>query len=69
MPYTSALCVYPHADGLPEKKYCPPIGLEYIATALQERVATVTLVDMRFEPDIAALLRQYQPDLLCVCVN
>ncbi len=69
MPYARALCVYPHAPGLPEKKYCPPIGLEYIATALEEVGATVTLVDMRFEPDLAALIRQVQPDLLCVCVN
>ncbi len=69
MPYTSALCVYPHAAGLPEKKYCPPIGLEYIATALQGVVETVTLVDMRFEPDIAALIAQFKPDLLCLCVN
>jgi anaerobic magnesium-protoporphyrin IX monomethyl ester cyclase len=69
MVYKSALCVYPHADGLPEKKYCPPIGLEYIATALEGRVGTVTLVDMRFEPDIGALIAARKPDLLCVCVN
>ncbi len=69
MPYKSALCVYPHANGLPEKKYCPPIGLEYIATVLEGLVETVTLVDMRFEPDIDALIEQYDPDMLCVCVN
>jgi anaerobic magnesium-protoporphyrin IX monomethyl ester cyclase len=69
MPYQRALCVYPHAIGLPEKKYCPPIGLEYIATVLEGFVKTVTFVDMRFEPDIDALIAEYQPDLLCVSVN
>ena len=69
VPYRSALCVYPHLDGLPEKKYCPPIGLEYIATVLKGLVETVTLVDMRFEPDIDALIARYEVDLLCVCVN
>lgn len=68
-PYKSALCVYPHAEGLPEKKYCPPIGLEYIATVLEGMVETVTLVDMRFELDIDAMIARYEPDLLCVCVN
>jgi hypothetical protein len=36
MLYKNALCVYPHQQGAPTKKYCPPIGLEYIATRIQE---------------------------------
>ncbi|MBN1851205.1 MAG: B12-binding domain-containing radical SAM protein [Pirellulales bacterium] len=68
-PFRSALCVYPHAEGLPEKKYCPPLGLEYIASVLEGLVETVTLVDQRFEPDIDAMIAKYKPELLCVCVN
>lgn len=67
--YRSALCVYPHAPGAPEKKYCPPIGLEHIASVLEKTVDRVTLVDMRFEPDIESIARECEPDLLCASVN
>ena len=62
------MCV-PTRRRTPRKKYCPPIELEYIATALEGRVDTITLVDMRFELDIGALIAKYKPDLLCLCVN
>jgi len=59
MPYKNALCVYPHKKGLPEKKYCPPFGLEYIATVLEGLVESVTLVDMRFEPNLDDFLPEF----------
>ena len=69
MPYKNALCVYPHKKGLPEKKYCPPLGLEYIATALEGLVENVTLVDMRFEPNLDDFLKRGIIDLVCLSVN
>jgi hypothetical protein len=49
MLYKNALCVYPHQQGAPEKKYCPPIGLEYLATVLEGLVAKVTLTGSRLK--------------------
>jgi hypothetical protein len=57
MNYKHVLCVYPHMKGAPEKKYFPPIGLEYIATALEDLVETVTLLDMRFETQVDDMIK------------
>jgi anaerobic magnesium-protoporphyrin IX monomethyl ester cyclase len=69
MNYKHALCVYPHMEGAPEKKYFPPIGLEYIATALEGLMETVTLIDMRFEPRVGDHLKNNNIDLICLSVN
>jgi hypothetical protein len=68
MLYKNALCVYPHQQGAPEKKYCPPIGLEYIATVLEGLVEKVTLVDMRFEPNLDDFIVNNNIDLVCLSV-
>ncbi|MFH1335446.1 MAG: radical SAM protein [Candidatus Zixiibacteriota bacterium] len=69
MVYKNALCVYPHQQGAPEKKYCPPIGLEYIATVLADLVEKATLIDMRFEPDLNDFFLNDKIDLICLSVN
>jgi radical SAM superfamily enzyme YgiQ (UPF0313 family) len=69
MLYKNALCVYPHQQGAPEKKYCPPIGLEYIATVLEDLVEKVTLIDMRFEPNLNDFIANDNIDLVCLSVN
>lgn len=69
MLYKNVLCVYPHQEGLPEKKYCPPLGLEYIAAVLEGFVERVTLIDMRFEPNLDDLLENNHIDLACLSVN
>ena len=69
MLYKNALCVYPHQQGAPEKKYCPPFGLEYIATVLEDLVEKVTLIDMRFEPNLNEFILNDNIDLVCLSVN
>ena len=69
MLYKNALCVYPHQQGAPEKKYCPPIGLEYIATVLEDLVEKITLIDMRFEPNLNDFMVNDHIDLVCLSVN
>jgi anaerobic magnesium-protoporphyrin IX monomethyl ester cyclase len=69
MLYKNALCVYPHQQGAPTKKYCPPIGLEYIATVLEDLVEKVTLIDMRFEPNLNDFFLNDKIDLVCLSVN
>jgi anaerobic magnesium-protoporphyrin IX monomethyl ester cyclase len=69
MNYKHVLCVYPHIKGAPEKRYFPPIGLEYIATALEDLVETVILLDMRFETQVDDMIKDKNIDLLCLSVN
>lgn len=69
MLYKNALCVYPHQQGAPEKKYCPPIGLEYVATVLEGLVEKVTLIDMRFEPNLNDFFGNDNTDLVCLSMN
>jgi len=66
MIYKNALCVYPHQQGAPEKKYCPPLGLEYIATVLEDLVEKVTLIDMRFETNLDDFIGNGHTDLVCL---
>lgn len=66
--YRNVLCVYPHQKGAPEKKYCPPIGLEYIAAALKCLVEKITLIDMRFEPNLDKFIKNNPVDLVCLSV-
>ena len=67
--YKNVLCVYPHQEGVTEKKYCPPLGLEYIATVLKPLVERVVLVDMRFEPNLNDFFKEDNIDLVCLSVN
>ena len=67
--YENVLCVYPHQKGAPEKKYCPPIGLEYIAAALKNPARKITIVDMRFEPDLDRFFQNDPVDLVCVSIS
>jgi len=69
MNYKHALCIYPHSEGAPEKKYFPPIGLEYIATALENLMETVTIIDMRFESQLDDHIKDNNIDLICLSVN
>ncbi len=64
--YKNVLCVYPSQDETPEKKYCPPIGLEYIAAVLEGLVEKITLIDMRFEPDLGKYLNSNSLDVVCM---
>ncbi|MBU1726836.1 MAG: B12-binding domain-containing radical SAM protein, partial [Candidatus Omnitrophica bacterium] len=66
--YKNVLCVYPSKKGAPERKYCPPIGLEYIAAALGSLVEKITLIDMRFEPNLDKYFNNNSLDLVCVSI-
>ncbi len=66
--YKNVLCIYPSKKGKPEKKYCPPIGMEYIAAVLDKLADKVTLIDMRFEPQLDKYLSDKTVDLVCVSI-
>ncbi|GEM_PF-275221 len=49
MRYKNALCVYPYKYELKTVGFLPPIGLEYIASAIEDAVDRVTVIDLRYE--------------------
>ena len=67
--YKNVLCIYPHKAGAPEKKYCPPIGLEHIAAALKPFSEKITVIDMRFKDDISNFLNNEAVDLVCISIS
>ncbi|MDO8489390.1 MAG: radical SAM protein, partial [Candidatus Omnitrophota bacterium] len=66
--YKNVLCIYPSKKGTPDKKYCPPIGLEYIAAVMEGLVGKITLIDMRFEFNLEKYLKNKPVDLVCVSI-
>ena len=76
--YKHALCLHPyyrdsHSGSLGIAVF-PPIGLEYIAAALQPHVERVTLVDLRLPGPMRTLRRlkkfvNDEVDLLCISIN
>ena len=49
MKYKNAVCIYPYKQELKTVGFLPPIGLEYIASAIEDIVETVKVIDLRFE--------------------
>ena len=76
--YRHALCLHPyyrdsHSGSLGIAVF-PPIGLGYIAAALQPHVERVTLVDLRLHGPLRAPRRlkkfiKDEVDLLCISIN
>lgn len=72
MHYRHALCLYPYPkDQEPGLALLPPTGLEYIATALKNRMERVDLIDLRHEPEFRSIPRMKEfirggVDLVCV---
>lgn len=76
--FRHALCLHPyfrdsHSGSLGLAVF-PPIGLEYVAAALQAHVEKITFLDMRLPDPLRDLdkLRQYledEIDLLCISIN
>jgi radical SAM superfamily enzyme YgiQ (UPF0313 family) len=49
MKYKNALCIYPYKHELKRVGFLPPIGLEYIASAIEDIVETLKVIDLRYE--------------------
>lgn len=49
MMYKNVLCVYPYKQELKTVNFLPPIGLEYIASAIKDMVDTIKVIDLRYE--------------------
>jgi anaerobic magnesium-protoporphyrin IX monomethyl ester cyclase len=51
MSYKNALCIYPYKKELNTVGFLPPIGLEYIARAIENLVETIKVIDLRYEKE------------------
>jgi anaerobic magnesium-protoporphyrin IX monomethyl ester cyclase len=51
MRYKNALCIYPYKKELKTVGFLPPIGLEYIARAIENLVETIKVIDLRYEKE------------------
>ena len=49
MGYKNAICIYPYKRELKRVGFLPPIGLEYVASAIEDIVESVKIIDLRYE--------------------
>ena len=69
MKYKNALCIYPYQRELKTVGFLPPIGLEYIASAIEDIVETVKVIDLRHEKDPLSLFVDKGTDLVLLSHN
>ena len=68
MKYNNVLCIYPYRTEIRDFSFAPPLGLEYIAAAMQDLVNKITIIDMRFENDVTQFISD-ETDLVCISIN
>lgn len=67
--FKNAACIYPYKKELKAVGFLPPIGLEYIATAIKDLVNSVTVVDFRNETEALSSFFDSSTDLALVSYN
>jgi len=68
MSFNKAVFIYPYYQEVPIYEFFPPLGLEYIAAAVEDLVDDLSVVDLRYEEDFDGVVRA-GADLFCVSVN
>lgn len=68
MRYHKVVCIYPYFQEVPVYEFFPPLGLEYVAAAIEDLVDDVCVVDLRYEEHFDDVVRT-GADLFCVSVN
>ncbi len=69
MTFKNVLCVYPYKQELKTVGFLPPIGLEYIASAIENLVESINVVDLRYEKELVSSFIDKDTDLLLVSYN
>jgi radical SAM superfamily enzyme YgiQ (UPF0313 family) len=69
MKFKNALCIYPYRKELKSVGFLPPIGLEYVASAIEDLVDTVKIVDLRYEKQPLSAFLDNKTDLVLVSHN
>lgn len=68
MSYKNVICIYPYYQEVPVYEFFPPLGLEYVAAAIEDLVEDVCVIDLRYEKNFEEVV-DAGADLLCVSVN
>jgi magnesium-protoporphyrin IX monomethyl ester (oxidative) cyclase len=68
MSYKSAVCIYPYYNEVPIYEFFPPLGLEYVAAAIEDLVENICIIDLRYEENFEKVVGA-GADLFCVSVN
>jgi magnesium-protoporphyrin IX monomethyl ester (oxidative) cyclase len=68
MKFKKVVCIYPYLQEVPIYEFFPPIGLEYIASAIEDMVGEITVYDFRMVEDVKPVFK-LQACLFCVSVN
>ncbi len=69
MRYKNVLCIYPYKRELKTLGFLPPIGLELVASAIEDMVETVTVIDLRYEQRPLPTFINEDTDLLLISHN
>jgi radical SAM superfamily enzyme YgiQ (UPF0313 family) len=69
MKYKNALCIYPYRQELKTVSFLPPIGLEYVASAIEDCVETITVIDLRKEEEPLGSFIDEKTDLVLISYN
>jgi hypothetical protein len=69
MKYKNALCIYPYKTELKTVGFLPPIGLEYVASAIEDLVESIKIIDLRFEKKPLISFIEKDTDLVLVSHN
>ena len=69
MKYKNVLCIYPYKQELKTVGFLPPIGLEYIASAIEDIVKTIKVIDFRFEKKPLLSFIDENTDLVLISHN
>ena len=69
MRYKNVVCLYPYREELKTVGFLPPIGLEYVASAIEDLVESVTILDLRYEKKPLSSFIDKNTDLVLVSHN
>jgi len=69
MRYKNALCIYPYKRELKTLGFLPPIGLELVASAIEDIVETVAVIDLRYEQKPLRTFIDEDTDLVLISHN
>ena len=69
MGYKNAICIYPYKQELKSYGFFPPLGLEYVASAIEDIVESVKIIDLRYEKRPLSAFIDKNTDLVLVSYN
>jgi anaerobic magnesium-protoporphyrin IX monomethyl ester cyclase len=67
--FKNAICIYPYKQELKTVGFFPPIGLEYVASAIADLIESIKIIDLRYEQKPLLSLIEKNTDLVLVSHN